>query len=338
MLPTMTAVEGRPERVSFWPETVFKAVPNGQCAGVIRAIDGLHETVTKSPGQRVYGFHDIVHNTQVVGDFERKGVTFSDNLDEVPDGSTVMFSAHGVSPSVVREAQSRGMKIIDATCPLVDKVHREVEEYAKLGFTIILIGHKGHDEAIGTKGVAPEQTVLIETLEEAENLEVEDPEKVALTTQTTLSVEDTKAIREALIRKFPKLAEPKKSDICYATQNRQDAVKEMVRQGAQAVVVVGSPNSSNSNRLREVGDETLRRRGRPEISVMIDDVKELDELAYQFEGLNIVGVTSGASVPSEKLNEVIEWFKKHGTQNVRDINLPNVDESRMRFAPISTSL
>lgn len=323
-----------PERRGFWPETVFKAVPNGQCAGVVRAIEGLHEAIANNSGQKVYGFHEIVHNTHVVGDFEKKGATFKNDLGLIPDGSVVMISAHGASPLIFEQATSRGMRIIDATCPLVEKVHREVKGYADLGYTIVLIGHKGHDEALGTKGVAPDQTVLIETLEEARNLKVKNPDKVALVMQTTLSVDDTQPIREEFRRRFPKLVEPKTSDLCYATQNRQDAVKEIVRQGAQAVVVVGSQNSSNSKRLQEVGGEILGRQGKAAIAIMIDEAEELEELKPNFEGLSIVGVTSGASVPNEKLDKVIEWFKAHGTKNVRDINLPGVDESRMRFAPI----
>jgi len=324
------------ERRESWPETVFKAVPNGQCAGVIRAIVGLHEVLVNNPGQKVYGFHDIVHNTQVVGDFQEAGATFVDDLDNIrdPEGSVIMISAHGASPRIFEQAESQGMRVIDATCPLVEKVHREVQGYAEQDFEIILICHKGHDEALGTVGVAPEQILLVETLEEAQTLEVKDPEKVALVTQTTLSVDDTKVIREELKRRFPNLAEPKTSDICYATQNRQDAVKEMVKRGAQAVVVVGSPNSSNSNRLREVGGETLIEQDRPEISIMIDDVEELESFESIFANLSIVGITSGASVPSEKLDEIIKWFKARGTKNVRDINLPGVDESRIRFAPI----
>lgn len=327
-------VEVRPEIKSSWPETVLKAVPNGQCAGVVRAISGLWETLANNPGENVSGFHQIVHNTKVVDDFKKAGATFSSDLASIPDGSIAVISAHGASPLVFKEAQERGLRIIDATCPLVAKVHKEVKEYASQGFKIILIGHRGHDEAVGTMGVAPESIVLVETLEDAKTVAIEDPEKIALTMQTTLSVDDTEEIRQELKRRFPKLVEPEKSDICYATQNRQDAVKEMVRQGAQAIIVVGSPDSSNSKRLREVGGEALTQQGMPEISFMIDGVEELEALESIFANLSIVGITSGASVPPEKLNDVIEWFKAKGTNSVRDVSLLGVDESRIRFAPI----
>lgn len=330
----MALAKTKTERRSSWPETVFKAIPNSQCAGVVRAIDGLWKTIENNPNGNVHGFHEIVHNTKVVKDFKEAGTFFSDNLEDIPDGSIVMVSAHGASPLIFQEAEKRGMRIIDATCPLVAKVHKEIKEYANQGFKIILIGHKGHDEVVGTIGVAPESITLVETLEDAKTVTIADPEKVALTMQTTLSVEDTKAIRKELKRRFPKLVEPEKSDICYATQNRQDAVKEMVRQGAEAVVVVGSPHSSNSNRLREVGGATLMEQNKPEISIMIDDVEELENFESIFASLGIVGITSGASVSPENLDDVIKWFKAKGTKNVRDINLLNVDESRIRFAPI----
>ena len=229
--------------------------PRGYCAGVDRAIETV-ERVLLELGAPVYVRGEIVHNTHVVSSLAAKGAVFVESESEVPRGETIILSAHGVSPEVHRVCAERGLRVIDATCPLVSKVHAEVRRYAKRGATVLLVGHLNHDEVIGTRGEAPDAVIVVESVADAETVEVPDPENVALTTQTTLSIDDAAAIVDVLKRRFPALAGPKTSDICYATQNRQDAVRAVVRDGADLVLVVGSRNSSNSNRMVEVAAAT----------------------------------------------------------------------------------
>src|SRR5215210_1830981 len=229
---------------------VLLASPRGFCAGVNMAIESL-DLALASLEPPIYVYHEIVHNKYVVEHFRGRGVTFVDDLAEVPFGATLLFSAHGVSPEIRRVARERKLRAIDATCPLVTKVHLEAVKYAREGYTILLIGHEGHDEVIGTMGEAPDRMILVETAEDVERLEVADPSKVAYLTQTTLSVDDANVVIAALRRKFPEIANPPRDDICYATQNRQEAVRELARR-ADVVLVLGSQNSSNSKRLAEI--------------------------------------------------------------------------------------
>ncbi len=285
-------------RVGYpWPvaHELELVAPRGYCAGVDRAIETV-ERVLVELGAPVYVRGEIVHNTHVVATLASKGAVFVDSEHEVPRGETIVLSAHGVSPEVRRVCAERELRVIDATCPLVSKVHAQVRRFASRGATVFLVGHGDHDEVIGTRGEAPEAVVLIETVADAERVEVADPENVALTTQTTLSVDDTAEIVEVLKRRFPALLGPKVSDICYATQNRQDAVREAVTTGADLVLVVGSRNSSNSNRMVEVA------RDRGAQAHLIDNVSELDPA--WLEGASRVALTAGASAPEILVQEV----------------------------------
>jgi 4-hydroxy-3-methylbut-2-en-1-yl diphosphate reductase len=291
---------------------VIVAKPRGFCAGVDRAIE-IVEQALDIDGPPIYVRHAIVHNKRVVESLKEKGVRFVEDLDEIEDKhARVIFSAHGVSPSVLEDARERRLEVVDAVCPLVTKVHNEVKHYADLGYTIILIGHRNHVEVIGTSGEAPHKVVVVESLEEAEELSVPDPEKVAYVTQTTLSVDDTKDIVEALKIKFPSIISPSKLDICYATQNRQDAVKELSKL-ADLIFIMGSPESSNSNRLVEVAKS--------------NGVKE----AYLIEGAiclkqdmfrddMVVGLSSGASTPETVVQEVIERLVEFGADSIRELD------------------
>jgi 4-hydroxy-3-methylbut-2-enyl diphosphate reductase len=263
------------------------------------AIDCL-DLALKMFGPPVYVYHEIVHNKCVVADFLKKGAVFVDDLAEVPEGSHLLYSAHGVSPEVRRIAQSRRLNAIDATCPLVTKVHLEAIRYAKLGYTIFLIGHEGHDEVIGTMGEAPEAIVLVETPEDVDRLEVADPSRVAYITQTTLSVDDARAIIDRLRQKFPNIANPPKDDICYATQNRQEAVNLLSRE-ADVVLVLGSQNSSNSQRLAEIAQNG------GVAAHLIDGPDDLD--ASWFKADDTVLVTAGASAPETVVEQVIDWLR-----------------------------
>lgn len=313
----------------LWPQTLLIASPRGFCAGVRRAIDALWEfhkrNQEKDPGAITYSYHQIIHNTHVVREFENAGVMFVDDINEIPEGENVMFSAHGVSPEVRFQTEARGLTWIDATCPLVEKPHREIRKFVELGYTILYIGHAGHDETNGTIGEAPENMKLIQTVEDARDIKIKDPEKVALTTQTTLSIDDTAEIRQVLKERFPKIVEPPRSDICYATQNRQDGVKEMVGRGASVIVVVGSPNSSNSKRLAEVTESYGAR------AYFIDEVGELIGKEGEFSGVSVIGLTSGASAPEDKLQEVVGWFRERGSKEILEIIVE--DESKIAFAP-----
>lgn len=283
-------------------ERLLLAAPRGFCAGVVRAVD-IVERALERYGLPLYVRKEIVHNPHVVAELRAKGVRFVQELDEVPDGARVVFSAHGVSPEVYRQAQRRGLQVIDATCPLVSKVHVEARRFAEKGFTILLIGHEGHEEVEGTMGEAPQQVRLVTGPEDVEKVEVADPERVAYLTQTTLSVDDTREVLEALRRRFPNLAGPPSSDICYATQNRQEAVRVVAKQ-ADLVLVVGARNSSNSNRLVEVA----RKAGTA--AWLIGDVEDIDP--GWLEGCRVVGLTSGASAPERLVQEVCEYFRQQG--------------------------
>ncbi|MFH0937532.1 MAG: 4-hydroxy-3-methylbut-2-enyl diphosphate reductase [Candidatus Daviesbacteria bacterium] len=305
-----------------FPQKLLLASPRGFCAGVKRALDVLNEVIKKYPTQKIYCYHEIVHNTHVVKDFENRGVIFVNSLDEVPKGSVLVFSAHGVSPQMTKEALDKDLKFIDATCPYVLKTHQEVKKYASEGFRIIYLGRTGHDEAVGTTGEAPDKTILIESLEQAQNLEIPKG-KVALVTQTTLSFDETENIRQTLKKKFPEILEPPKSDICMATQNRQNGVKEMVKNGAEIIVVLGSPNSSNSKNLRKTAQDLGAE------AYLIDDVSEIAE--SMFLKKKCVGLTAGASLPENKMQEALEWFKKAGSFQIQEVVV--ADESQITFTP-----
>ncbi|MGB7293849.1 MAG: 4-hydroxy-3-methylbut-2-enyl diphosphate reductase [Thermodesulfobacteriota bacterium] len=291
---------------------VIVAKPRGFCAGVDRAIE-IVEQALGIYGPPIYVRHAIVHNNRVVESLKEKGVRFVEELDEIEDkDARVIFSAHGVSPSVLKDARERSLEVVDAVCPLVTKVHNEVRHYADLGYTIILIGHRNHVEIIGTSGEAPDKVVVVESLEEAEDLSVPDPEKVAYVTQTTLSVDDTKDIVEALKRKFPCIISPSKLDICYATQNRQDAVKELSKL-ADVIFIMGSPESSNSNRLVEVAKSA----GVKE-AYLIEGANNLKQDMFQED--MVVGLSSGASTPETVVQEVIECLVAFGADSIRELD------------------
>lgn len=278
---------------------VYLANPRGFCAGVNMAIESL-EIALNHFGPPVYVYHEIVHNYHVVARAKRRGAVFVDHLDEVPRGSVLLYSAHGVSPEIRKHARARDLKAIDATCPLVTKVHLEAIKYAKEGYTIILIGHEGHDEVIGTMGEAPESMILVETPEDVERLEIGSPEKIAYLTQTTLSVDDANRVIDALRKKFPQIANPPKDDICYATQNRQDAVRVLASR-VDLVLVLGSQNSSNSKRLAEIATSLGPH------AHLIDGVEEIDS-AWLKETRSVL-VTAGASAPEDVVQEVLEYLR-----------------------------
>jgi 4-hydroxy-3-methylbut-2-en-1-yl diphosphate reductase len=279
---------------------VLLANPRGFCAGVNMAIESL-ELALASLKPPIYVYHEIVHNKYVVDHFRCRGVAFVDDLADVPSGATLLFSAHGVSPEVRRVARERNLRAIDATCPLVTKVHLEAIKYARAGYTIFLIGHEGHDEVIGTMGEAPEAIVLVERPEDVAELQVADESKVAYLTQTTLSVDDANRIIARLRERFPKIDAPPKDDICYATQNRQEAVS-LLAEEADLVVVLGSQNSSNSQRLAELA----RERGVP--AYLVDGPADLDPA--WFAGANTVLVTAGASAPEAVVNQCLDWLRE----------------------------
>ena len=288
---------------------ILLATPRGFCAGVDRAIE-IVDRALDAFGAPIHVRHEVVHNRFVVDSLREKGAIFVEELDEVPDGATVIFSAHGVSMAVRREAERRGLTVFDATCPLVTKVHLEVVRYAREGRECVLIGHAGHPEVEGTMGQYEREVgtsgggmYLVETPDDVAALEVADPERLAFVTQTTLSMDDTERVVEALRHRFPAIATPRKEDICYATQNRQDAVKALAGQ-VDAVLVVGSPNSSNSNRLREVAE----RCGVP--AWLVDGAEDLEQ--GWFEGVGRVGVTAGASAPEILVEGVIERLREWG--------------------------
>jgi 4-hydroxy-3-methylbut-2-enyl diphosphate reductase len=251
-------------------------------------------------------FHEIVHNRHVVEDFTRRGVRFVQSVEEVPPGAKLIFSAHGVAPEVWRQAREKRLDlVIDATCPLVDKVHREVRRFAAQGYWVILVGHEKHDEIVGTSGEAPERVVVIANVEEARAVRIPDPDKVAVLTQTTLSVDDTREVIDVLKERFPRIVLPAKEDICYATQNRQDAVKQLARE-VDLVLVIGSRNSENSNQLRHVAESA----GTP--AYLIDDFRSVRP--EWLEGVSSVGITSGASVPERLVDDAVQFFAARGAE------------------------
>ncbi len=279
---------------------IILANPRGFCAGVNMAIESLRLALERF-GPPLYVYHEIVHNQYVVSQFRREGAIFVDELEEVPHGATLLFSAHGVSPEIRQIAAERNLRTIDATCPLVTKVHLEAIKFAKQGFTIVLIGHEGHDEVVGTMGEAPEAIVLVETPEEVDALEVADPNKLAVLTQTTLSVDDANRVIQRLRARFPAIQTPPKADICYATQNRQEAVREIAPE-ADLVLVLGSQNSSNSQRLAELGRDTGK------AAHLIDGPHELEP--EWFEGVQTVLITAGASAPEVVVEQTIQWIQQ----------------------------
>jgi 4-hydroxy-3-methylbut-2-enyl diphosphate reductase len=288
------------KRLLYGTMKIILANPRGFCAGVNMAIDCVDE-VLKLMGPPIYVFHEIVHNKHVVGDFESRGVTFVDDINEVPEGGVIVYSAHGISPEVRRAAKNRNLKEVDATCPLVAKVHLEVLRFAREGYTIVFIGHRAHDEAVGTVGEAPDSIFVIESPEEAARLEVPNPHKLAYVTQTTLSISDAARTIAALKAKFPDIKSPPKEDICYATTNRQNAVSEFAPD-VELVLVIGSKNSSNSQRLVESAGAL----GIP--AYLIDDQSELDP--QWLEGKRSVLVTAGASAPERLVSALLQRLQE----------------------------
>ena len=300
------------------PQKVVLAAPRGYCAGVDRAVQTV-EHALELHGPPVYVRKEIVHNKHVVEQLSERGAIFVEEETEVPEGALVVFSAHGVAPSVHENAAARSLRTIDATCPLVTKVHVEARKFADEGYTIVLIGHEGHEEVEGTTGEAPNSIVLVQTAEDVDTLEVDDPERVAFITQTTLSVDETAQIIARLREKFPRIVSPKSDDICYATTNRQLAVKALARE-CELVLVIGSRNSSNSNRLVEVA----REHGAD--SYLIDNATQVrDEWLV---GVATVGITSGASAPEELVSALVDYFRERGADDVSE--LTTVDEG-VRF-------
>jgi 4-hydroxy-3-methylbut-2-en-1-yl diphosphate reductase len=297
------------------PEKLLLASPRGYCAGVDRAVETV-ERALELYGAPVYVRKEIVHNKHVVEQLRERGAVFVESETEVPPGATVVFSAHGVAPSVHANAAARHLHTIDATCPLVTKVHVEARKFADQGYTIVLVGHAGHEEVEGTMGEAPGSIVLIETEEDVDRLEVKDPTKVAYISQTTLSVDETQAIIARLRERFPDIVGPRTDDICYATTNRQAAVKQLARE-CDLVLVIGSRNSSNSNRLVEVA----REHGAD--SYLIDYESQVDE--EWLDGKRVVGITSGASAPEELVQRLIDFFRARGTSDVSEFEVVRED-------------
>ena len=300
---------------------IMLANPRGFCAGVDRAIAIVERAIEKF-GAPIYVRHEVVHNKFVVAGLRDKGAVFIEDLSDVPTGSTLIYSAHGVPLSVRKEAEARGLHVFDATCPLVTKVHVEVKKMREAGQEIIMIGHKGHPEVEGTMGQSEGGMYLVETVADVQSLQVNAPDQLAYVTQTTLSVDETREIVQALQTRFPAIQGPKKNDICYATQNRQDAVKAL-SQACDIVIVVGSPNSSNSNRLREVAAQ------RGVDSYMVDNASELQ--AQWFEGKQQVGVTAGASAPEVLVQSVIDSIRAFGAHGITELD--GVEENTIFALP-----
>jgi len=298
---------------------VLLANPHGFCAGVVMAVETLERTL-ELVGSPLYVFHEIVHNRHVVERFTSRGVVFVDDVDDVPEGAWLIFSAHGVAPEVRRKARERRLQTIDATCPLVHKVHIEAVRFAAQGYTIILIGHAGHDESIGTLGEAPDRILLVESTEDVDHLHVPDPERVAYLTQTTLSVDDAERIIRRLRQRFPHIVGPSKDDICYATQNRQEAVKTLLSE-ADAVLVIGSANSSNSNRLVEIA----RGGGKP--AYLIDAPNDINP--SWLAGRSTILLTAGASAPEETVDACLDYLQREFGATVES---RSIGEERAHFA------
>ena len=310
------------------PEKLLLAAPRGYCAGVDRAVQTVQRALERY-GAPVYVRKEIVHNKHVVEQLRERGAVFVESETEVPEGATVVFSAHGVAPSVHANASQRQLFTIDATCPLVTKVHVEAKKLAAEGYTIVLVGHAGHEEVEGTMGEAPDNIVLIENEQDVEELEVQDPSKVAYISQTTLSVDETRTVINRLRERFPKIIGPRTDDICYATTNRQAAVKQLARK-CDLVLVIGSRNSSNSNRLVEVA----REHGAD--SHLIDNETEVRE--EWLEGKQVVGITSGASAPDELVQRLVRFFEGRGTSDVEVLEVVQEDVRFMLPKHIRTAL
>jgi 4-hydroxy-3-methylbut-2-en-1-yl diphosphate reductase len=301
--------------VGSTPEKLLLAAPRGYCAGVDRAVQTV-ERALELYDPPVYVRKEIVHNKTVVEQLRQRGAIFVESVEDVPEGATVVFSAHGVAPSVHAKARGRALQTIDATCPLVTKVHVEAKKFAADGYTIVLIGHAGHEEVEGTMGEAPANIVLVQTEDDVDRLEVDDPERIAYISQTTLSVDETQAIIDRLRRRFPAIVGPRTDDICYATTNRQAAVKQLAEQ-CDLVLVIGSRNSSNSNRLVEVA----REHGAD--SHLIDSEGEVRE--DWLDGKRVVGITSGASAPESLVQQLVEFFRSRGTRDVQELEVVQED-------------
>jgi len=296
-------------------EKVLLASPRGYCAGVERAVDTV-ELALQHYGAPVYVRKQIVHNIHVVRELEARGAIFVDSEEEVPKGAVIVFSAHGVAPSVHANSRERGHRQIDATCPLVTKVHREAVKFAREGYTIVLIGHAGHEEVEGTTGEAPKHIVLAQTEEDVDALEVEDPDRVAYITQTTLAVDETRSIINRLRERFPNIIGPRTDDICYATTNRQAAVKQMAAQ-CDLVLVIGSSNSSNSQRLVDVARDCGAR------AHLIDNESQVQEEWLQ--DARVVGISSGASAPEDLVSRLVRYFRNRGTKDVEEFEMMRED-------------
>lgn len=305
---------------------VLLAAPRGFCAGVERAIKVVELALDdRAPGDHrpVYVRHEIVHNRTVVDDLRARGAVFVEETAAIPEGATAVYSAHGVSPEVRREAEARGLVAIDATCPLVSRVHAAVLRYAQRGFTILFVGHAGHPEVEGVRGEAPDLVKVVESVEEAHSVEVPDPQKVAFSTQTTLSLDDVQSIVETLRTRFPSIVGPSAGDICFATQNRQEAVLSLIEHGAEVVLVLGSQNSSNSNRLREVAEQSGQTRG-----YLVGSASELDP--EWLSGARVVGVTAGASTPESLVEGLVARLRELGATAVETVLTREED---VYFAP-----
>src|SRR5215216_4146273 len=310
-------------------EKLLLAAPRGYCAGVDRAVQTV-ERALELHGAPVYVRKEIVHNKHVVQSLRERGAIFVDDLDDsIPEGAITIFSAHGVSPAVHADAERRGLRTIDATCPLVTKVHREALKFAAEGYTIVLIGHAGHEEVEGTMGEAPEHIVLVETEEDVDRLEVADPDRVAYVSQTTLSVDETRAVIARLRERFPSITGPRTDDICYATTNRQAAVKQMAEH-CDLVLVIGSQNSSNSQRLVEVAREYGAE------SHLIDNETQVRD--EWLEGARVVGISSGASAPEELVQRLVGFFRARGTRDVEQFEVLREDVRFMLPKTIRTEI
>jgi 4-hydroxy-3-methylbut-2-enyl diphosphate reductase len=322
----MAASTQAPARAT--PKRVLLAAPRGYCAGVDRAVQAVEQAL-ELYGAPVYVRKEIVHNKHVVKQLSKRGAIFVEEETEVPEGKVVVFSAHGVAPTVHENARDRQLQTIDATCPLVTKVHVEARKFAQDGYTIVLVGHEGHEEVEGTTGEAPGNIVLVESAEAVDALELDDPDHVAYITQTTLSLDETSGIIARLKEKFPKIVGPKSDDICYATTNRQIAVKELARE-CELVLVIGSANSSNSNRLVEVARECGA------ASYLIDN--SLQVVEEWLEGVETVGITSGASAPEELVEQLVDFFRDRGVHDVSELRTIDEDVRFMLPKEIRTEL
>ena len=306
---------GKPGGSSPSQKRVLLLKPRGFCAGVVRAID-IVKIALETFGAPIYVRREIVHNRYVVNELAEKGAIFVHEIDDVPDGQRVIYSAHGVSPAVRERSKGRNLRVIDATCPLVTKVHVEAKKFAADDYTIVMIGHEGHEEVEGTMGEAPDRIVLVQSEEDVAALEVPDPQRLAYISQTTLSVDETRSIIVALREKFPAIVGPRTDDICYATTNRQSAVKQLATE-CDLVLVIGSRNSSNSNRLVEVARECGA------ASHLIDNEGQVQE--EWLEGMRTVGITSGASAPEELVARLVEFFRARGTSDVQELEVIKED-------------